>query len=205
MVLDGRMQLAWLTLLHTEATPEQLAAAKAELRAALPALAAARDPYEDANQRINLAYLELRTGGDPRPLLAEAHRLASAPGTGTRRAADPGRLERAARRASRRSSAGRPAAALAECAAIATGEPQLAAARLSCQGRAYRLAGDLPAATRAFDAALAQHGRIAAGLDQRLPLGPGERAEDFARAARVAVERGDPRGRLAGCSCASTR
>lgn len=191
MVLYGRMQLAWLTLLHTEATPEQLEAAKAELRAALPALAAAHNPYEDANERTNLAYLELRTGGDPRPLLAEAHRLAMAPGTGRaeRQSLEGWGALLAGLAAIERGDA---ATALAECAAISTGEPQLAAARLSCQGRAYRLAGDLPAATRAFDAALLEHGRIAAGLDERLPLGPGERAEDFARAARVALERGDP-------------
>jgi DNA-directed RNA polymerase specialized sigma24 family protein len=188
MVLYGRMQLAWLTLLHAEATTEQLAAARAELLAALPAL---QIPYEAANQRINLAYLELRTGGDPRPLLAEAHRLASGPGVGRaeRQGLDGWGALLAGLAALER---GEPDRALAECGAVPTGEPQLAAARLSCQGRAYRLAGDLPAATRAFDAALLQHGRIAAGLGERLPLGPGERAEDFARAARVAVERGDP-------------
>lgn len=189
--LYGRMQLAWLTLLHTDATPEQLAQARAELRAALPALSAERDPYEAANQRVNLAYLELRTGGDPRPLLQEARRLAAAPGTGHARGeilagwsslvAGLWALERQ-----------QGATALRECTSIATADPQLAAARLSCQGRAYRLAGDLPAAARAFDAALLQHGSVAAGLDQRLPLGPGERAEDFARAARVAIERGQP-------------
>jgi DNA-directed RNA polymerase specialized sigma24 family protein len=190
-MLYGRMQLAWLTLLHAEATPEQLEHAKAELRAALPALPAGQYPYEAANQRINLAFLELRTGGDPRPLLEEARRLTAAPGVGKaqRRTlagwsaliAGLSALER-----------GEPAAALAECAAIPAGDPQLAAVRSSCLGRADRLAGDLPAAARELGDALAQHERTAAGVDQRLPLGPGERAEDFARAARVAVERGDP-------------
>ncbi len=190
-MLYGRMQLAWLTLLHTDATPEQLRRARAELRAALPALSAERDPYEAANQRINLAYLELRTGGDPRPLLQEARRLASAPGTrrGVRQVLDGWTSLLAGLAAVER---GEAAAALAECGSISTEDSQLAAARLSCQGRAYRLAGDLPSAAHAFDAALLQHGRIAAGLDQRLPLGPGERAEDFARAARVAIEHGDP-------------
>ncbi len=194
IVLDGRLQLAWLTLLHADAAPEQLAHAKSELLAALPALAAsaaAGDPYEAANQRINLAYLELRTGGDPRPAITEARRLAAAPGTG----------QAAARTLAGWSSLldglaalerGEPAAALASCGAIETADPELAAARASCQGRAHRAAGDLAAAARAFDAALSEHERIAAGLDQRLPLGPGERAEDFARAARVAIERGDP-------------
>jgi DNA-directed RNA polymerase specialized sigma24 family protein len=191
IVQDGRLQLAWLTLLHADATPEQLAHARSELSAALPGLTAAGDPYEAANQRINLAYLELKTGGDPRPRLLEARRLAAAPGTGrvafltlsgwSSLLAGLAALDR-----------GEPAAALAECTAISTADPQLAAARASCQGRAYRAAGDLAAATRAFDAALGEHERIAAGLDQRLPLGPGERAEDFARAARVAIERGDP-------------
>ncbi|HEY0556863.1 MAG TPA: CHAT domain-containing protein [Thermoanaerobaculia bacterium] len=190
-MLDARQQLAWLTLLHAEATPEQLERARTELRSSLPDLAAEGDPYAAANQRINLAYLELRTGGDPLPLLAEARRLASAPGIGSagRQTLDGWSALIAGLAALAR---GEPAAALAECGAIATGEAQLAAARLSCQGRAYRLAGDLPAAARAFAAALSQHGRITGGLDQRLPLGPGERAEDFARAARVAVERGDP-------------
>jgi len=190
-MLEGRMQLSWLTLLHADATAAQLAHARSELRAALPSISAERDPYEAANQRINLAYLELRLGGDPRPLLQEARRLAAAPATGSggrqtltgwcSLLAGLAALER-----------GEAATALAECGAIATADPQLAAGRLSCQGRAYRLAGDLAAAARAFDSALAQHERTAAGLDQRLPLGPGERAEDFARAARVAIERGDP-------------
>ena len=193
IVQDGRLQLAWLTLLHADATPKQLAHAKAELLRALPGLAAAGDPYESANQRINLAYLELRTGGDPRPRLAEARRLAATPGTG--QAAFPtlagwGSLVSGLAALAR----GEPAVARAECAAIATVDPALAAAGASCQGRAYRVAGDLPAAARAFAAALGEHERIAAGLDQRLPLGPGERAEDFARAARVAVERGDSPG-----------
>jgi hypothetical protein len=191
MVPYGRMQLAWLTLLHSDATPEQLETARTELRASLPSVSAERDPYEAANQRINLAYLEIRTGGDPRPLLRTARRLASAPaaGQGGRQTLDGWASLLAGLWALER---GNPRAALAECGSVLTADPQLEAARLSCQGRAHRLAGDLPAAARAFDAALAQHGRIAAGLDQRLPLGPGERAEDFARAARVAVERGDP-------------
>jgi DNA-directed RNA polymerase specialized sigma24 family protein len=194
-VLYGRLQLAWLTLLHADATPEQLEQARRELEAALPDFPAERDPYEAANQRINLAYLELRTGGDPRPLLQVARRLASVPGTGRggRQTLDGWSSLLAGLAALAREE---PAIALAECGAVATttGDPQLEAARLSCQGRAYRLAGDLPAAARAFDAALLQHGRIAAGLDQRLPLGPGERAEDFARAARVAIERRDLAG-----------
>jgi DNA-directed RNA polymerase specialized sigma24 family protein len=187
----ARMQLAWLTLLHSEATPEQLETARSELQAAMPSVPAERDPYEAANQRINLAYLELRTGGDPRPLLQAARRLASAPATGRggRQTLDGWSSLLSGLAAIER---GEAEAALAECGSISTGDPQLEAARLSCQGRAYRLAGDLPEAARAFDAALVQHGRIAAGLDQRLPLGPGERAEDFARASRVAIERGDP-------------
>jgi DNA-directed RNA polymerase specialized sigma24 family protein len=190
-VIYARLQLPWLTLLHSDATPEQLEHAKAELRAVLPALSPERDPYESANQRINLAYLELRTGGDPGPLLREARRLAAAPGTGSaRRQTLEGWCALLAGLAALDRGEGR--AALAECGSISTLDSQLAAARMSCQGRAYRLAGDLPAAARAFDAALLQHERNAAGLGQRLPLGPGERAEDFARAARVAVERGDP-------------
>jgi hypothetical protein len=191
LVLEGRMQLAWLTLLHTDATAEQLEEARADLQASLPAFAAERDPYEAANQRINLAYLDLRTGRDPRSPLAEARRLANTPGTGRAGSgtlAGWGSLLAGLAALDR----GDTAAALAECGSISTSNPQLEAARLSCQGRADRLAGDLPAAARALDAALLQHGRIAAGLGQRLPLGPGERAEDFARAARVAIERGAP-------------
>lgn len=190
-VAYARMQLAWLTLLHSDATPEQLAIARSGLRAALPAVPAERDPYEAANQRINLAYLELRTGRDPRTLIQTARRIAASPGTGSggRQTLDGWISLLAGLAAIER---GEPRAALADCGSIATVDPQLEAARLSCEGRAHRLAGDLAEAARAFDAALVQHGRIAAGLDQRLPLGPGERAEDFARAARVAIERGDP-------------
>ncbi len=72
--------------------------AKAELRAALPSLSPERDPYEAANQRIDLAYLELRTGGDPAPLLAEARRHRRGAGGRQRPAADPGGMDRAALR-----------------------------------------------------------------------------------------------------------
>ena len=200
LVLYGRLQLAWLTLRHAEATPEQLERAKAELRASLPDVAAERDPYETANQRLNLAFLELRTGSDPRPSLPELKRLTAAPGIGSagRQTLEGwGSLLRglAALDEGGASAASAAAAARSACAAVpgVIGQaPELAAARWSCLGRADRLAGDLPAAARDFAAALSEHGRIAAGLDQRLPLGPGERGEDFARAARVAVERGDP-------------
>jgi DNA-directed RNA polymerase specialized sigma24 family protein len=191
LVLYGRLQLAWLTLRHTEATTEQLEHAARELRASLPALAAEQNPYETANQRLNLAFLELRTGGDPRPALPELRRLAAAPGIGSagrQTLSGWGALLAGLAALAR----GEAPAALAACAAIASADPELVAARFSCLGRADRLAGDLPAARRDFAAALGQHGRIAAGLDQRLPLGPGERGEDFARAARVAVESGDP-------------
>ncbi len=194
LVLYGRLQLAWLTLRHPEATPEQLERAKAELRASLPDLAAEHDPYETANQRLNLAFLELRTRGDPRPSLPELRRLAAAPGIGSaaRQTLTGWGLLLTGLAAL---DSGEAPAALAACAAIAAidgGDPELVAARWSCLGRADRLAGDLPGAARDFAAALRQHGRIADGLDQRLPLGPGERGEDFARAARVAVESGDP-------------
>jgi DNA-directed RNA polymerase specialized sigma24 family protein len=191
-VTYARLQLAWLTLLDADATLEQLEHAKAELRAALPSLSPERDPYEAANQRIDLAYLELRTGGDPAPLLAEARRMAAAPAAGSaRRQTLEGWIALLSGLAALER--GDAPAALSACAAIPTADSQLAAERLSCQGRAHRLAGDLPAAARALDAALRRHEGNAAGLGQ-IPLGPGERAEDFARAARVAVERGDPQG-----------
>ena len=196
LLLYGRLQLAWLTLRHSEATPEQLERAETELRGSLPELAAEHNPFETANQRLNLAFLELRTGGDPRAALPELRRLAAAPGIGSARRQTLAGWGSLLAGLAALDGGGEPSprAARAECAAISSPDPELVAARLSCLGRADRLAGDLPAAGRDFAAALREHGRIAAGLGQRLPLGPGERGEDFARAARVAVERGDPAG-----------
>jgi len=87
--------------------------------------------------------------------------------------------------------------AIALCRRVsATAEvPRLAAWGLSCSARAYRLLGDLESAAGALDQALVYHEYATPELlGQRIALGPGQRADDFYRAARIAVEQGRPEG-----------
>ncbi len=190
----GQAQLAWLILLDPDATPGELDEAGRGLARALPAIAADGDPLQHANHRINLAYLQVRRGHDPAPHLAQARSLLAGAGSGGEGRslllgwADLVEGLAAVRR-------GDSAGALSRCGRLATaGDPALAARALSCTAEARRRQGDLAGADLAFAQSLARHEQGDAGsLGLRIPLGPGQRADDYAQAARVAVERGDPR------------
>jgi len=192
LVATARRELAWLVLLDPLATSTELDAAEADLAAGMVGLEAADEPLEYANQRLNAAYLAVRRGRDPtRPLAAARQALAgAATGEGWRRFllgwADLVQGLAALERGDARS-------AVSRCAPLAAAEGELATWGASCLGEGYRLAGDRSRAARAFDQALLRHeGWGVDRLGQRLPLGPGQRADDFARAARLAVEAGKP-------------
>ncbi|MDY7092021.1 MAG: CHAT domain-containing protein [Acidobacteriota bacterium] len=208
LLAHARGELAWLILLDPYALERELQKAETNLLAGLDVLDESRYPLEVANQWINLAYLRVRQGHSPAAELQRAEGLLGQQhpdgeqhddgdldgedlrGEGVGRlldwaglvrgvaALDNGVLERA----------------VALCGELAGGnDPQLSAWALSCLGRAHRRAGDLERAAWAFDQALLRHefGQPE-DIDQQLSLAPGQRADDFARAARLEVERGSP-------------
>lgn len=193
LVSAAHRELAWLALVDPLATGADLDVAEADLAAGMAGLEASEDPLEYANQQLNAAYLAVRRGTDPTSSLTAAREAlaGAATGEGWRRfllgwadlVEGLAALER-----------GDAALAVERCAPLATSsESELATWGASCLGEGYRKAGDRDRAARAFDQALLRHEEGGADrLGQRLPLGPGQRAEDFARAARLAVEAGDP-------------
>jgi hypothetical protein len=192
LLAAGQSNLAWLILLNPEASDEELDEAEAYLRRGLARLASGEDPLELANRRVDLAYLAVRRGEDPGELLAAARDALAAPQLGTERAQDlrdwAALVEGAAALAG-----GDGPRALELCSALADrDDSRLAAWALSCSARAHRLAGDPEAAERDIGGALVHAYAAASGIGRPWTLDPGQRADDFARAARLAIERGDP-------------
>ncbi len=182
--------LAWFLLIDPDAGPEELETAAASLAAA--ATSEPRDPRQLANRRLNAALLDIRRGHDPAPALDQAREaLARVEGDDRTRLylawadlfAGLAALE-----------AGEPERALDRCRRPAgQGAPRVAAWAWSCLGQARRRLGDLAAAAEAFDQALVRHRLATPELGQDRPLAPGRRVDDTYRAARVAIERRDPR------------
>ncbi|MCB1057735.1 MAG: CHAT domain-containing protein [Acidobacteria bacterium] len=185
-------ELAWLILLDPYAGGEELTRAGGYLAAGLETLDSARYPLEVANQLVNLAYLETRQGRSPEEALARAEALLPAGDSseGATRLRDWARLVRGLAALD-----GERAERAAElCGPLgARDDPQLSAWAWSCLGRAQRLLGRRAAAARSFEQALLrhEHGRDQE-IGQRLPLGPGQRGDDFAQAARLAVDMSMP-------------
>lgn len=189
----GRLQLAWLLLLDPDATPASLEEAGRTLTAGLAALPPEGDPVERANQLVNSAYLQVRLSRDPGPPLRHAREVLAATRSGGERRglllAWADLVEGLA--ALDRGNGGR-ARELCE-ALVRRADPRLASWAASCAARARRLQGDLAGADQAFAEALRRHEHAdAREMGLWIPLGPGQRAADFAQAARVAVERGEP-------------
>ncbi|HWN42617.1 MAG TPA: CHAT domain-containing protein, partial [Thermoanaerobaculia bacterium] len=189
LLQHGRLQLAWLRLLDPDATRAELEEAQRSYESGLAALGEGPEPLELANHHVNAAYLQVRRGRDPGPDLRRARELLSGIQTGEARRRlllDWALLVEALGHPGTR--------ARAICADLsARAAPQLAAWAASCTARALRLQGDLAGADRAFEAALRHHQHAdAQELGLSIPLGAGQRADDFAQAARLAVERGAP-------------
>ncbi|MEM7588223.1 MAG: CHAT domain-containing protein, partial [Acidobacteriota bacterium] len=194
LLAAAREQLVWLLLQDPDSGPEDLAEAERLLEAAVAAADPNEDPTETANRWINFGYLRLRQGVDPGPELERAEKqLAELP-------AEDQRSRRLARwanmvAASADLEAGDWNRALARCRPLTNvdDEARLAAWAASCRGRAQRARGDLAAAAVELERALVIH--ESAGpqrLGQLVPPSPGMRADDFLRAARVAVEHSRP-------------
>lgn len=189
-------QLGWLVLLDPDSDPQGLDEARQYLERSLAQPNQPVDLEERGNLGLNLAYLDLLQGRDPLPRVWEARRdLAGGDpvdrGSGRRRfltgwadlLTGLAALERGDWHGARES-----------CDPLGTDpEPQLAAWALSCSGEARRRQGDLRRAQWLFERALGRHASTGPEqLGQALPLGPGRRADDYYRAARAAIELGDP-------------
>lgn len=187
-----RGQLAWLRLLDPDASMEKLAAAGRELELTRPT-EPEDDPLEAANTELSLAYGAVRQGHSPDSRLEAArHHLAPLPSSERRRLllGWATLIEGLAALES-----GRPAEAQERCGRLleSGASPQLLSWARSCLGKAQRHLGQAAAARQSFEQALVFH-ELAIGepLGQQLELGPGQRADDFYQAARVAVETGQP-------------
>lgn len=194
LVPYARGTLAWLILSTPDATEEDLAVAAESLGIALDGISAEEDPVEHANQQINLAYLRLRrgAGGWEEPLRTARALLASAAESSEHNAELSGWATLVEGLAALDGDPAR-AAALCQGLGAQSGSSELAAWAASCEGRAARLLGDREGARRAFDRALTLYELAGPEtLGQRIPQSPGQRAEDFYRAARLALERGAP-------------
>ena len=185
--------LAWFLLLDPQANAQDLERAARSLEIALDGAPAAGDPLEQANQRINLAYLALRRGDDPQSELTSARELLATTGGETPRSHMlRGWAELVAGLAALEG--GDPSRALELCrGARNLSFPRLTAWANSCIGQALGRLGDLDQAAEVLEEAiLLLEYATAERFGQALTLGPGQRAEAFYRAAWIAVERGDP-------------
>ncbi|MEO1369070.1 MAG: hypothetical protein AAFX50_17985, partial [Acidobacteriota bacterium] len=201
LVQHARGQLAWHIPHRADVSDGELGRAAEMLERA--ADDAVDDPPEAAGHRINLAWVLLRRG-DP----ADVGRIdaALAAARGALAAAPPservtvlgGWADVIGASASLARRAGGVdgdvlEGAVATCAPwTSSPDAELAAWASACVARAARRRGDLVTAADFFDLALLHHEHLRLGAEQtRAPMGPGERADLFYRAARVAAERGD--------------
>ncbi len=194
----AKSQLYWMHALKLDAGQQELAEVERGMEEILPKLLeySTSDAEEKANHHINLAYFRVLRGHDPSPDLARARQLLA---IGAARDDPSARnlqllawtdlvegLGAAATGDVRR------ALELCSHATRFEDDPHLAAWSTSCAGRAHRLLGDSAAALRAFERALVLHEYATAeGLQQQIDQGPGQRGEDYYRAARAAADLGE--------------
>jgi hypothetical protein len=178
----------WLIASDPDAGDEELGTARHQLALLEPP----KDPLEHANVLLNLAFLDLRLGRDPGPMLREARTLVR--GASSARARElAGWAELAEARQAL--SEGKAAQAAASCDRLAASDlgDRLRAFALGGAAAARRTLGDLEGARTRLAQARELHARSSAGrLGQDVPLGPGQRAEDAYAAARIELERGRP-------------
>jgi len=187
---SAKGDLAWLILLDPDADDEQLEKGR---RLTTEALAEATEPSERADRLINLAYLERQLRQDPRAILGEVRKILTEKGLPIARQrflagwADLVEAKWAL-------TIGTPERARALCdRLVARQDPLLTTWALSCIGEAHLALGEPDKALASFDRALVLHEFAAPEqLGERLPLGPGQRADDFYQAANAAVMLAEP-------------
>ncbi len=196
----ARNTLAWWILLDNDASAQALDRAGRIVRESLAAATGQTGqphahPLERANMLINLGYHATRVGASPAEHLAQARALLPlAPDSTDARAS---RLHHWANLVEVMDAFSRGEYATMHALAARVAQqrtlPRLAAWAFSYIGQAQRLQGQLSAAASAFDTALTLHQHAGAEhLGQAIALGPGQRADDFYRAARLAVQRERP-------------
>lgn len=184
--------LAWLILVNPEADAAALREGEKLAGEAITALKQRGETREEANQWLNLAFLALRQKRDPGAALAQASNLLNGPdvdplaGAVLRQWTDLARARQALLK-------GEVERALAICKGLEDrNTPLMTAWALSCTGEAQRQRGQLDQALATFERALAfyQYANPATS-GQRIPLGPGQRADVYYLAAQTAVELGE--------------
>ncbi|MEM7481861.1 MAG: hypothetical protein AAF481_11860 [Acidobacteriota bacterium] len=180
-------QLGALLLADPDADDAALRDAERKLARALAGLAAREQPRLAIEWVLGLARLQIRLGRDPEPVLDRARRMLAELEPRDRALED----ETDWIEALQALILGRSERALTLCQRIKeSADPDLAARAHDCVGRALRAEGDPRAAYSAFADAVAGH-EFAAAAGRAPRLGPRQRADDFARAARQAAELGN--------------
>ncbi len=195
LVAAAEGELAWLLLLDPQAPPEDFAEAAELIERASRRKAQLKDPVEDANLALNRAYLALRAHQLPtvETELRSARSALAAASPSARRDTLAAWADLLGGLAAEARSDSTAALALCRAPANQIELPRLAAWGASCLGAAHRRRGQLDDAARELGRALALHERAtSAEWGQEVPIGPGQRADDFYRAARVEIERNQP-------------
>ncbi|MEM7050016.1 MAG: CHAT domain-containing protein [Acidobacteriota bacterium] len=185
MQLRAQGQLGTLIALNPDADDHDLRAAERRLSRALGGLSTDAAPVRATELVLALARIQLRLGRDAGPLLERARRLLETAGRRGQRLRDEILLIAGLQALSE----GRTGKSLEHCQRITVAtRPTNVARALSCVAQALRAEADPRTAMQAFAAALERY--EAAARDSATVEDPAWRADDFARAARLAVELG---------------
>lgn len=190
---SAKSTLAWWIAQDPTATPKEIQSALAILANALAAdWPAVDEQLEKANLYINRAVLEVRAGDSPEASLSQVQLLiGNSQSARARELATWATLLAATRTLEAGSTAAASTAALEVAASTET--PRVAAWAWSLAARASRARGRPAEAAAAFERALDLHQHSSSRqLGLEIPLGPGRRANDYYRTARLAIERGRP-------------
>ena len=187
LLAAARGALAWFLITDPLANIQDWAEAEAILDELLEPGGSQVDAFTRANRLLNRAYLHNRQSRPATGDFEEARRLL-ARDPSSRDEALIGWADLLAGEAQLSDDA---QAALTNCqrALKAASSPLLAAWAAGCVAESYRRLGSLEMAAASYENALRLHENAApARLDQDLPIDLGRRADDFYRAARVALE-----------------
>ena len=197
LVASSSITLAWLILSDGGAREQELGRAVDSLQAIVRSNADndAFDAGELANAWINLAYAQVRRGDDAERSLLRAAQALEQDGESPRGSDLNLLLDLIRGEAALRNGDWHDAGALCGPVADAASSMRLQAWAVGCSAQAQVGLGELQRADDQFDRALLLHSHAdAATLGQRVPMGPGRRAVDFFRSARVALELNRPDG-----------
>ncbi|ANM29800.1 hypothetical protein ABI59_09745 [Acidobacteria bacterium Mor1] len=194
LVTGASSTLTWLTLQDPLSTRPRLERVASIQREAIDSLESQGTPIELGNAAINLAFVNVRLGGDPRPALLQAEAALNATG------GEAGRSLRLqswavgvrAQHGLQRGEAER-SAEICRDLSRSTDSPQIGAWARSCLARAERARGDIVAARDAIEAARVLHRfGVDEGPREDSLLGPSARSQDSFLAALLALDDSAP-------------